>query len=74
MFGYCGSCGSKLYPLDDDYIKAFGICSHCVTVARKAKARCNHCDKIAVGALVKGPDGEWVAKYKCETHGMFSFP
>jgi len=74
MFGYCVLCGSKLYPLDDDYIKVFGICSYCVTVARKAKARCKHCDELAIGALVRGPGGKGIAKYKCETHGWFSFP
>jgi hypothetical protein len=28
---YCPKCKSKLWPDDDKYIKATGVCSYCVT-------------------------------------------
>lgn len=31
---YCKKCGSRLYPIDSDYISAAGVCSFCVTTDR----------------------------------------
>lgn len=31
---YCPKCGSRLYPIDEEYIRKHGVCSYCVTVKR----------------------------------------
>lgn len=28
---YCPKCKSKLFPIDAEYIRKFGICSYCIT-------------------------------------------
>lgn len=28
---YCPKCKSKLYPIDEKYMKEHGVCSYCVT-------------------------------------------
>lgn len=33
--GYCPRCGSKLYPQDEKYMKAIGVCSYCGTYNQK---------------------------------------
>lgn len=31
MSDYCPKCSSRLYPLDVEYIKKYGVCSYCGT-------------------------------------------
>lgn len=39
---YCPKCGSQLYPIDEKYIKEYGVCSYCVTYRRKSNEREYH--------------------------------
>ena len=71
MRGYCQKCSSKLYPVDADYIKVFGVCSYCVQ-AGHAKAKCPTCGGDAKGHLAK-VRGRPIAEYTCPEHGDFIF-
>ena len=37
MPDYCPKCGSRLYPLDGEYIRKYGVCSYCITFHGKKK-------------------------------------
>ena len=32
---YCPKCRSKLYPVDDEYMKKYGLCSYCISFKKK---------------------------------------
>lgn len=34
MQGYCPKCRSRLYPVDEEYMRKHGVCSYCVTVQK----------------------------------------
>jgi hypothetical protein len=39
---YCPKCGSRLYPADEHYMAATGVCSYCVTNDTTPDARYWH--------------------------------
>ena len=42
---YCPKCKSRLYPIDEEYMKKYGKCSYCVTYGSKEKEESNGAHK-----------------------------
>lgn len=45
MAEYCKKCKSRLYPVDTEYIKKYGVCSYCVTYSN-IKKRNKSCQNV----------------------------
>ena len=47
--GYCPKCNSKLYPLDEKYMREFNMCSYCVTYSKTYNKEIVRKDDIKIG-------------------------
>lgn len=52
---YCPKCRSRLYPGDADYMRDHGVCSYCVTYAKRKPAPKPE-DGAKNGPLAGSPD------------------